>query len=225
MPPAAPSPRLVPAVLAAMLAAGLLSPPAARAETASLDCGSAKLEKGDPDGRVKRVGEHGYRIRLADREIRLHDKPPYDEPLSGTRYEYCGQVAGYWLFDEAADGMFGGLLIDQRTGARLPAGQTVVFSPDHRAYLAMVQPDGLDGMEWTVYAVDGARMSWHGYNFIPRRDTKDLSSDADLSDPRWTDKGVLQATATCWGGTKTWTVSLVDRGHGWDWSPAPRCKH
>ena len=67
----------------------------------------------------------------------LKDKPPYNEPLDGVRWTYCGYNADLKLHmllkeDEA---LFTGALVDDMTGTLLPGGQKVLFSKNASSIL------------------------------------------------------------------------------------------
>ncbi len=194
-----------------------------QAETQNFDCltnrdNEAAVIKAAGNA-IVRKGKHELLISAGGKSIHIKDKPPYDVDDAGISYSYCGRQNGYFMIfkNDQGETNFSGLLINENTGAVTPGGQTVLFSPDLRAYLATEQPDGLDGEVWKVYASDG-RLSWSGFSFIP--DAEEGSSYAALAHPAWTEKGVLTAEATCEGKTNgSWNVALKKINGKWDWSP------
>jgi hypothetical protein len=166
---------------------------------------------------AKRLGAHVIEVGWAGGKRILKDKPPYDEPLDGLRWTYCGYNADLKLHmllkeDEA---LFTGALVDDATGALLPGGQKVLFSKNPQYYLAYEQPDGQDGETIKLYRRNGTLM-WEGYNGF-------LSSDgivlANFEDMHWDDHDRPQAIAHLNDG-KTQTVTLTEGSAGkWDWLP------
>lgn len=174
-------------------------------------------------GVVSRIDAHHLRVKTAVGPVTLADEGPFDEPFAGVRHQFCDRRDGFVLLLVQQDVFFTGKLVNEQTGAVIPAGQRVLFSPDRRAYLAAIQPNGLDGMEWEVRAVDG-RLSWQGYDFIPA--DPNVSIQASLEDPAWTAKGELTAVARCVTDLdRTFPVKLVRLKAGWTWKPSPatRC--
>lgn len=166
---------------------------------------------------AKRLGAHAIEVGWTGGKRILKDKPPYNEPLDGIRWTYCGYNADLKLHmllkeDEA---LFSGALVDDATGALLPGGQKVLFSKNAQYYLAYEQPDGQDGETIKLYRRNGTLM-WEGYNGF-------LSSDgivlANFESMHWDDHDRPQATARLNDG-KTQTVTLTEGSDGkWDWLP------
>ncbi len=166
---------------------------------------------------AKRLGKHAIEVGWAGGKRILKDKPPYNEPLDGLRWIYCGYNADLKLHmllkeDEA---LLTGALVDDATGALLPGGQKVLFSKNAQYYLAYEQPDGQDGETIKLYRRNGT-LIWEGYNGF-------LSSDgivlANFEDMHWDDHDRPQAIARLNGG-KPQTVTLTEGSAGkWDWLP------
>jgi len=173
--------------------------------------------RGAPHG-ARRIGKHQLEVAWNDGKRVFNDKPPYDEPLDGVGWAYCGYDAklGVHLVLKRNKSVFTGVLLDDRTGALLPGGQSVLFSPDQKYYLAYEQPDGQDGETIKLYKRNG-ELVWTGYNGI-------LSSDgitvvAEFEMMRWDDQDRLQAAAHLDGG-KTVTVTLTQHSDGKrEWLP------
>lgn len=176
---------------------------------------TARLKQA-PHG-AKRLGAHVIEVGWAGGKRLLKDKPPYNEPLDGLRWIYCGYNADLKLHmllkeDEA---LLTGALVDDVTGALLPGGQKVLFSKDAQYYLAYEQPDGQDGETIKLYRRNGTLL-WEGYNGF-------LSSDgivlANFESMHWDDQNRPQAIVRLNDG-KTQTVTLTQGSAGkWDWLP------
>jgi len=167
---------------------------------------------------ARRIGKHQLEVAWNDGKRVFADKPPYDEPLDGVSWAYCGYDAklGVHLVLKRNEAVLTGALLDDRTGALLPGGQRVLFSPDQKYYLAYEQPDGQDGETIKLYERNG-ELVWTGYNGI-------LSSDgitvvAEFKKMRWDNQDRLQALAHLDGG-KTVTVTLTQQSDGKrEWFP------
>jgi len=167
---------------------------------------------------AKRLGAHAIEVGWAGGKRIMKDKPPYDEPLDGLRWTYCGYHADlklHMLLKEDA-GLFTGALVDDASGALLPGGQKVLFSKNAQYYLAYEQPDGQDGETIKLYRRNGTLL-WKGYNGFLSADGKDVL--ATFESMHWNDQGRLQAIARTEDG-KTQPVTLTQRSAGkWEWLP------
>lgn len=167
---------------------------------------------------AKRVGAHAIEVGWAGGKHVFKDKPPYDEPLDGLRWIYCGYNADLKLHmllkeDEA---LFTGALIDDVSGALLPGGQKVLFSKNAQYYLAYEQPDGQDGETIKLYRHNGALL-WKGYNGFLSANGKDVL--ATFEGMHWDDQNRLQAIAHL-ENEKTQPVTLTQGAAGkWEWLP------
>jgi hypothetical protein len=171
------------------------------------------------NGMAYRHSLHELKLTVAGKELLFKDAPPYDEPLDGVSYTYCGRKEGYSLVADRNGDLFTGKLIDERTGRVLPAGQEVLFSPDRRAYLASEQLDGMDGPMWTVYSIEG-KVSWKGPSFVERAHSHE--NPVALDTPAWTATGELVAKAEC--GDTSQLAKLVKSGGKWIWRLPAACK-
>ncbi|UOD30111.1 hypothetical protein INH39_33015 [Massilia violaceinigra] len=210
------------AVLAVLAAAP------ACADNLVLNCDSgkpgleAKRIKAEAAGVVKRLSKHVLQVTVAGKTHKFTDKPPYDEPLDGVRYEFCQRKEGFILVAHEDGGDFTGKLINEANGNITDAGGTVEFSADRRAYLASSQSNGLDATSLAVHALDG-RVSWEGRDYLPHP-TKADSMVATLGKIQWEANGELSAQATCLAGkVAPWRVKLVKSGGAWDWQPRRKC--
>ena len=143
---------------------------------------------------AKRLGAHVMEVGWARGKRVFKDKPPYDEPLDGLLWVYCGYNADLKLHmllkeDEA---LFTGALVDDVSGVLLPGGQKVLFSKNAQYYLAYEQPDGQDGETIKLYRRNGTLL-WKGYNGFLSADGKDVL--AYFEDMHWDDQGRPQAMA------------------------------
>ncbi len=176
------------------------------------------------DGKVVRQSRHVLQVQAGGKTINLVDKPPHDEPFSGTHRWFCDRRDGFILLRTDDDSRYTGTLVNEATGDVSPGGEDVTFSADRRAYFATVQPDGLDGEEWKIYAVTG-KLSWSGFSYIPEAHDRDRIV-AQLANPRWQPNGEFTAEATCvFGRHRTWPVTLKKISNTWDWYPkaSTRC--
>jgi len=87
---------------------------------------------------AKRTGKRQLEVSWAKGRKLFKDKPPYDEPLDGVWWEYCGYspTLKLHLIGKMDRDLFTGTLLDEITGMMLPGGKIVSFSPDHQFYLA-----------------------------------------------------------------------------------------
>jgi hypothetical protein len=170
---------------------------------------------------AKRLSKHQLEVGWAGGKAIFKDKPPYDEPLDGLRWAYCGYspTLKLHLIQKGDGDLFTGTLLDDQTGARLPGGSEVLFSPDRRYYLAYEQQDGLDGDNLTLYKRDGT-VVWGGYNGVLSRDGKSVVVNSeDMRDMRWDSQNRPQATVRLHGG-RTLVITLTHTRSGeWEWLP------
>jgi hypothetical protein len=133
---------------------------------------------------VKRVGKHQIDVAWSSGKRTFRDKPPYDDPLAGVWWAYCGYnpVLKMHLLYKAAGDNFTGMLMDDVTGKLLPGGEKVLFSPDRKQFLAYEQPDGQDGQTLKLYDHSG-NLVWQGYNGILSPDRKTVV--AEFTDISW----------------------------------------
>ena len=172
------------------------------------------------DGKVVRKSRHVLQVQAGGRTISFTDKPPHDEPFSGTHRWFCDRRDGFILLRTDDDSRSTGTLVNEATGDVTPGGEEVVFSADRRAYFATVQPDGLDGEEWKIYSVKGD-LSWAGFSYIPESHDHDMML-ATLENPQWQPKGEFTAQATCiTARDHIWPVTLKKISNTWDWYPKP----
>jgi hypothetical protein len=137
---------------------------------------------------AKRIGKRRLEIHWTSGKRIFTDTPPYDEPLDGIWWAYCeydARVGMHHLLKQDR-WLFTGALLNDRTGALLPAGQTVLFSPDLKFYLAYEQPDGQDGETIKLYTRGGILL-WKGYNGILTADGKSVVAESSptCSGPAW----------------------------------------
>lgn len=209
-----------------VLASTLILNQAAWSQTSavSLDCDIGDQQQETKllraaNGMAVRRSIHELRLTVAGKELTFKDTPPYDEPLDGTSYTYCGRKEGYSLIADREGDVFTGKLIDERTGRILDAGQEVMFSPDRRAYLASEQIDGMDGPMWTIHSIDG-KVSWKGPSFV--EPSTPHSSAISLDSPAWTASGELVAKVNCSANNEL--AKLVKINGAWKWRLPPSCK-
>ncbi|MDM5175754.1 hypothetical protein PO883_00820 [Massilia sp. DJPM01] len=209
-----------------LLAMAAEAAPAAGLRLECSDSGDAAKEaariRAAAAGVVTRTSQRALRVQAGGKTLAFADEPPYDDPYGGMRYAFCARKEGFILV-LAGDFYLGtGKLINEATGALTPAGESVMLSPDRRAYFASAQPNGLDGSSWAIYALDG-RQSWEGYNFLPHP-VKPGHMAATLADQRWEANGEFSTLASCfYGKSAPWRVKLVKSDGAWDWRPRRTC--
>ncbi len=139
------------------------------------------LRLGNAPHRAKRVEKHRLEVSWVGGRQTVVNKPPYDEPVAGSTLVYCGFDArlNLHLFLKRDERLFTGVLLDDRIGGNLRGGQTVMFSPDRRYYLAYDQPDGQDGKTIKLYTRSGVKI-WEDYNGILSRDGKSVVTNFEL---------------------------------------------
>jgi hypothetical protein len=180
---------------------------------------TARLHQ-SPHG-AKRLSRHQLEVTWAGGKAVFKDRPPYNEPLEGLRWVYCGysSTLKLHLIGKGDGDLFTGTLLDDQTGLRLPGGDPVVFSPDRQYYLAYEQPDGLDGENLTLYKRDGT-VVWEGYNGVLSRDGKSVVVNSEnMRDMRWDNQDRPQATVHLDGGRALVITLTHTRSGEWEWLP------
>lgn len=163
----------------------------------------------------KRTGKHTVVITWSGGQRTFKDKPPFNEPLDGVSWAYCGYSASlhFHLIAKTDTGLFTGVLVDDERGTVLPGGEAVLFSPDRQYYIAYEQPDGQDGETLKLYKRDGT-LVWKGYNGILSSDGKSVVVDSEhMKNMRWDKENRPQATAVLNNG-KTQTITLTRTSKG-----------
>lgn len=194
---------------------------------AKLDCNVSTPQQEQAQFRraphgARRIGKHSLEVGWHGGKHLFKDKAPYDEPLSGVKWTYCGYNAALkmHLVQKDDESVFTGVFLDDTTGAVLPAGLQALFSPDFKYYLAYEQEDGRDGATIKLYERDGA-LKWQGYDGILTPDGTDIA--ATFESTHWNDRGQLEASVTCLTGPKAGNVTLTQVGGHWQWLPRVSC--
>jgi hypothetical protein len=175
-----------------------------------------------------RITKHHLQVNWTGGSIDFIDEPPYDEPLDGISYYYCGynSTIDMHLIHKQISGVFTGVLMDNATGKVMPAGEYISFSIDKKKYFSTVQPDGLDGQEWYVYSRNG-NLIWRGLSGISEIHPKYKYEYfvAELHNPSWNTAGELEATCVCsTGNEKETIVTLKLVRKNWAWLPNVSCQ-
>jgi hypothetical protein len=184
--------------------------------------------KASPHG-AKRIGKHRLQVTWAHGVKTFLEKAPYNMgEIGGVNWSYCGYNATFKLhLIDKNDGdheLDSGILLDDATGAELPAGITVAFSPDGLYYAVTQQPGGQDGETLVVYSRKSGATLWRGYaGFLKGKDGNVI---AQFGNYRWNGKDQLLADATPIddGSGKPakppTLVTLTRQSTGkWTWSP------
>lgn len=170
---------------------------------------------------AKRLGKHQLEVGWTGGRRMFRDRPPFDEPLDGIAWQYCGYsaVLKVHLVGKSDRGLFTGVLLDDISGSLLPGGEAVLFSPDRQLYLSYEQPDGQDGETLRLYKRSGV-MLWKGLDCILSPDGKSVIVDSEnMRNMRWDDQNRPQATLHL-KGDRTLTVTLMPDSKGQlDWLP------
>jgi hypothetical protein len=167
---------------------------------------------------ARRIGVHQIEISWVAGKRIFRDKPPFNEPLDGIHWTYCGynsELKLHMLIKEDGS-LFTGALLDELTGAVLPGGQTILFSKNSKYYIAYEQPDGQDGETIKLYQRDG-KLLWKGYNGILSPDKKMVL--ANFENMHWDNQNRPQAVAQI-NGHNAQTITLTPDSSGkWNWLP------
>jgi hypothetical protein len=70
------------------------------------------------------------------------------------------------------------VLLDDESGRSLPGGESVLFSPNQKRYVAFEQPDGQDG-ETIKLCTHAGNILWKGLNRILTPDGNAISADLE----------------------------------------------
>ncbi|MFZ6780849.1 hypothetical protein ACO0LD_28785 [Undibacterium sp. Ji83W] len=173
---------------------------------------------------ARRPSEHVLEVKYANGAKRFIDKPPH-ESLGGTHWFYCGYNAAQnlHLIGHTVDSLFSGVILRHSDGLTFRAGHTILMSPEGKKFLAIEQPDGLDGEEWAVYKLYGKKL-WQGYAGILSTPVKNdpVMVIAQFVNPAWRDDNVLEADLSCADIVKG-KVSLHVGKAAPRWSLPPAC--
>lgn len=170
---------------------------------------------------AKRVGKRQLVVNWAAGKKTFTNDPKIDE-VGDVRWEYCGyspELKLHLIGHSTSDAVFTGVMLNDKTGSLLPAGEAVLFSPDRRLYLAYEQPDGQDGETLKLYKRTG-EMIWKGLDFIATPDNKFVVIPSEnMRNMRWDSQNRPQATLYLDGG-RTMVVTLKRDARGkLDWLP------
>ena len=170
---------------------------------------------------AKRVGKRQLVVNWTAGK-RTFKNDPHTEELGDVWWAYCGfssELSLHLIWHATSNQIFTGVMLDEKTGSLLPAGEAVLFSPDHRFYLAYEQPDGQDGETLKLYKRSG-EMIWKGFDFIATADNKSVIVPAEnMRNMRWDSRNRPEATLHLDGG-RTMTVTLMRDEHGkLEWLP------
>ena len=179
--------------------------------------------------KVTRKSKHELFICAGQKTLSFKDLPPYEENFSGTRYRYCGYQKGFFLLSKHEEFLSTGTLINEATGVVTSGGESILFSPDMRAYLATEQPNGMDGSVWKIYTING-RLSWEGRSYLTGPDPN--IAIAYMTEWSWSAKGEFKASAECLNKIgkppsgpqdKPQPMTLKKIKGEWNWHPQIKC--
>jgi hypothetical protein len=109
---------------------------------------------------------------------RFGDRSPYMQgTLDGLYWTYCGFIseAGVHLVQRNDLDGLSGILVDDKTGAILPAGFSVTFSPDSKRYVALINNDG--DFEVVKLFDRSGKLLWQGENGLLSADGQSVISE------------------------------------------------
>lgn len=141
---------------------------------------------------ASRVGKHTLLVHWAGGVHTFKDKPPYDEPLDGVQWTYCGYSPklNMHLIKKNDEVVFLGVLVDESSGAILPGGDEVVFSPDMKSYIAYEMQDGAALPMIKLYNRSG-NLLWSGYHGLMSQ--QEGIALAEFDEVHWDSSGKLIA--------------------------------
>lgn len=168
---------------------------------------------------AKRITRRQVEVRWTAGTRIFRDKPPFDQPLDGVKWTYCGYdpAVQLHLLGKKDIDVFTGTLLDDKTGALLPGGEVVEFSPGQTRYLAYEQPDGQDGETIKLYNRDGTLL-WKGFNGLLSPDRKYVV--AAFQSIHWGDHEQLVAEVESSGIHRKSFILTLGGGGKWTWLPA-----
>lgn len=213
--------------LGLVLCIGLL--PHARAATV-MDCRALKPDSpavlSQAPGGAERVSEHELLVHWRGGKHVFRDAGPHDVPLEGLHWHYCGYDATtqLHLIQKIAGEMTSGVVLDERTGRIVEAGQQILLADNGRLLLARRQQDSVDGEDWLLTRRNG-RVLWRGPSFLTWPDGERRM--ADLTDPHW-EGDSLTARLICTSDylnpdAPVVRVRLQKAEKGYTWQPAITC--
>ncbi len=151
------------------------------------------------ENQVSRPGQHVLELRHAKGQKRFIDQPPHED-LGGRHWFYCGYdaILKVHLIGKTEDALFSGVILRHSDGRIFAAGHTVLFSPDHKKFLAIRQQNGRDGEDWAIYQLYGRKL-WAGYAGILSVPVKGDYERvvAEFLNPVWRDENVVEADMSC----------------------------
>jgi len=171
---------------------------------------------------TKRLAKHELQIGWSSGHRLFKDKPPFLEgSLDGLVWIYCGYSPALelHLIGKNDEQGFTGTLVDDAKGSLLPGGESVLFSPNRKLYIAYSQPDGQDGETLSLYTRSGSLL-WQGYNGFLSPDGTILGNFENL---HWDLENKLIAEITP-NSQKKNTVALTHRNGKWKWVPITNLK-
>ena len=175
------------------------------------------------------MGRHVLALTTSKGSRRFADQPPYDTPGEegevGVKRRYCGydDVAKAHLVELIDDSTRTGELLFADSGRLVRAGHTVVFAPDHRAFLAIEQEAGADGEHWRLVGLDGHAL-WEGYAGTLAKVDGIETRFSTFDRPRWSARGELTARYACLSGGAHGVVTLARSPAGtWVWRGHGKC--
>jgi hypothetical protein len=169
---------------------------------------------------VTRVGKHELLVHWSKGTRSFKDESPFmDGEIAGSYWTYCGYDAalGLHLIEKNSEEAFTGVLLDDKTGAILPAGYSVVFSPDRKSYFGYQNEDA-DYPIIYLYTRAG-KLIWSGSSCQLTAGDTDWPSNCDVY---WSPAGKL-LIAHRKASKRIVVLALTKQPDGrWSWQPENR---
>jgi hypothetical protein len=164
---------------------------------------------------ASRAGKHILLVHWANGIHTYKDKPPYEQ-LAGVLWTYCGYnpAVGFHLIRKEDVDLFTGILLNESTGALLPGGYSVSFSPDRQSYISWDQENGMDEGIIKLYSIHGTLL-WKGFSGLISQDGKSVYPDFDSV--YWNNAGKLIAEYQIPDKGKFIAILTQTKNSHWRW--------
>lgn len=207
---------------------GVLSLITTSAEASTLSCNSSSPERNAlvqaPHG-ATHTKKHRLEVGYRSGTKIFTDKPPHED-LGGVHWSYAGfdPKNNVHLICKQDETFFTGVLLNDESGALIPAGQTVIFAPSGNHYLAIEQADGNYFESWSLHTKTG-EVEWSG----DAGQTNNVDGIgvvvSTLQKPQWSEDGMLIATSECEDdSTKSGEAVLINTNGKWSWRTNLHCQ-
>lgn len=180
-----------------------------------VDRNEAAVLRKAPHG-AKRIGKHTLEVNWAQGVRRFVDDGCTGEDIGGSCWDYCGYNSSFLLhqINHEEDDLFTGVLLDDTSGRLLPGGDSVIFSPDGKKYLASSQWDGKEFSDWKLYSRKGTLL-WAGDSGTVGKNDEILT---EFENARWSSSGdLLTVSVDSASGKKAVLILMQGTDKKWNW--------